>query len=119
MIKRFLYLILIIGVITGTCSCTLFQKAMDKRTGFSDYLKQTESYIRSEDWEKAKASLEDSKKTWKKLKPLLQVDVDHDYVNRIEEDFVKLDAYIDTREKADSLATILLVEDTWDNIGAL
>lgn len=92
---------------------------MDNRIGFSNHLKDTENYIRSEDWEKAKGSLEESEKAWKKLKPMLQVDIDHDYVNSLEDDFIKLDAYIDTKEKADSLATILLVQDTWKNIGSL
>ncbi|MCX7922597.1 MAG: DUF4363 family protein [Clostridia bacterium] len=117
--KKILYIILIIGILTNTCSCALLQKPIDNRTGFSKHLKQTENSIRSEDWEKAKASLVESKKTWKKLKPLLQIDIDHDYVNSIEEDFVKLDGYIETKEKANSLVTILVVEDTWDNIGSI
>ena len=119
MIKKVLYIILIVGILTNICSCALLQKPIDKRTGFSNHLKQTENNIRSEDWEKAKTSLEQSKNTWEKVKPLLQIDIDHDYVNNIEEDFVKLHGYIDTKEKANSLATILLVENTWENIGSL
>lgn len=98
-----------IGSIAGTFSVQVNENA----------LKQTENNIRSEDSEKAKASLEESKKTWKKVKPLLQIDIDNDYVNSIEEDYVKLSGYIETKEKANSLATILLVEDTWKNIGSL
>lgn len=119
MIKKVAITLLLAGILTSTCSCALLSKPLDNRTGFSNHLKQTEDNIRNEDWKKAKTSLEDSKKTWKKLKPLLQIDIDHDYVNSIEEDFVKLDGYIDTKEKGNSLATILLVEDTWDNIGSL
>lgn len=117
--KKTLYIILMMLIITNTCSCALMRKPIENRTGFSNHLKQTENYIRSEDWEKAKTSLARSRETWKKLKPLMQIDIDHDYVNAIEADFVKLDAYIDTREKGNSLATILLVQDTWDNIGSL
>lgn len=119
LLKRILYILIIAGILSNTCSCALLQKPIDKRTGFSSSLKQTEDHIRNEDWEKAKISLEDAKKIWKKVKPLLQVDIDHDYINAMEEDFVKLDGYIDTKEKADSLATILLVQDTWENIGSL
>lgn len=119
MIKRFLYAILISGILINTCSCALLQKTMDSRTGFSDQLKQTENFIRSEEWNKAKTSLEASKKTWKKLKPLLQIDIDHDYVNSIDEDFIKLDGFIDTEAKAYSLSTILLVKDNWKHIGSL
>ncbi|MCX7745322.1 MAG: DUF4363 family protein [Clostridia bacterium] len=103
--KKVFYIILIAVVLINTCSCALLQKPIDNRTGFSNHLKQTENNIRSEDWEKAKSSLDESKITWKKVKPLLQIDIDHDYVNSIEEDFVKLDGYIETKEKANSLST--------------
>lgn len=119
MIKKMLYIILIAGILTNTCSCALLRKPIDNRTGFSMHLKETENFIRSENWEKAKISLDDSKKTWKQIKPMLQIDIDHDYVNNIEESFVKLDGYIDAREKGNSLATILLIQDEWDNIGSL
>lgn len=114
-----LYILLIAIVLTNICSCALLQKQIDNRTGFSNYLKETENSIRSEDWEKAKSGLEESRKKWSEIKPLIQIDIDHDYVNSIEEDFIKLDGYIDSKEKADSLATILLVENTWGNIGSL
>jgi hypothetical protein len=119
LVRKILFIILITYILANTCSCALLQKSIDKRSGFSNQLKQTENHIRTEDWEKAKASLEASKKTWRKLKPFLQVDIDHDYVNNMEEDFVKLDGYIATKEKADSLVTILLLQDTWDHIGSL
>ena len=119
MIKRIIYFILIAALLTSICACTLLNEPIDNRTGFSDHLKQTENFIRNEDWKNAKTSLEDSKRVWKKLKPMLQVDIDHDYVNSIEDDFIKLSGYIDTNEKSDSLATILLIQDTWDNIGSL
>jgi hypothetical protein len=50
---------------------------------------------------------------------MLQIDIDHDYVNNIEESFVKLDGYIDAGEKGNSLATILVIQNEWDNIGSL
>ena len=109
MIKKILFIILIICFVINICSCTLLQKPIGNRTGFTNHLNETEKSIRSEDWEKAKVSLDESKKAWKKVKPLLQIDIDHDYVNRIEEDFIKLDGYIDTKEKANSLSTIFLV----------
>ena len=119
MIKRIIFFLLITALLTNICSCALLKEPIDKRTGFSDHLKQTEDYVRNQEWKNAKASLEDSIKVWKKLKPILQVDIDHDYIDRIEDDFIKLSGYIDTNDKSDSLATILLIQDTWDNIGSL
>ena len=119
MLKRAFYILLIAGFLINSTSCTLLQKSIDKRMGFSNHLKNIEDSIRSEEWEKAKVSLGDSQKAWEKIKPLLQVDIDHDYINSIEEDFVKLGAYIEVKDKSNSLATTLMAEDVWDNIGSL
>lgn len=99
-------------------SCALLTEQLDNRTGFSKYLNQIEVNIRNEDWNQAKTSLEYAKKAWKKLKPLLQVDIDHDYVKDIEENFVKLDAYLDVKDKSNSLASILVLQSTWKNVGS-
>jgi len=117
--KKILCLIFITSVLTTTCSCTLLKDPLDERTGFSNHLKQTENFIRNENWEGARTSLEETRKVWKKLKPMLQVDIDHDYVNDIENNFTRLDGYIDTKEKPDSLAAILLIKETWKDIGSL
>lgn len=117
--RKIICIFSILIVLINTCSCALLQKPIDNRTGFSIFLMETENSIRYEDWEKAKVSLEQSKKTWEKIKPLFQVDIDHDYVNSIENDFIKLEGYIETKEKASSLATILLVQDTWKSLGIL
>ena len=119
LIKKFFIALLLTTILLNTCSCGLLRKPLDNRSGFSKHLKQTENYIRNEDWGNAKSSLEYSEKTWKQIKPILQVDIDHDYVNDIEKDFIKLEGYIDTKEKPDSLTSILLIQDTWKNIGSL
>lgn len=111
--------ILIFSILAFTCSCSLLSKPLGKRTGFTDNLDRLENNIRDEKWDNAKTSLEDSRKAWKKLKPMLQVDIDHDYVNDLEENLTKLGGYIDTKEKPDSLATVLLIKDIWDNIGSM
>ncbi len=119
MIKKVVYLLLVSVFLINFSACSLMQKPIDKRTGFFDYLKQTESNIRNEEWDKARDNLENSEKAWKKVKPLFQIDIDHDYVNSLEENLIKLEGYIETKEKGESLATILLVKDTWENIGSL
>lgn len=119
MLKKLIYLLLIALVLTTVSSCALLQKPLDKRTGFSNYLKETENHIRSKDWVQAKTSLEEANNTWHKLKPLMQVDIDHDYVNNIEENFIRLKGYIDAQEEDDALVTILLIQSDWENIGSL
>ena len=76
-------------------------KPIDNRTGFSSHLKETEKFIWSENWERQKLVLM-IQENLKQLKPMLQIDIDHDYVNNIEESFVKLDGYIDAGEKGNS-----------------
>lgn len=101
------------------CSCEPIRKPLDSRTGFSKCLKETENYIRNEDWQNAMDSLENANKAWKRLKPIIQVDVDHDYINVIETNFTLLKAYIETREKSDSLGLILIIQQDWKNIGSM
>jgi hypothetical protein len=110
---------LIKKIIVTLSSCSLLTKHLDSRTGFSKYLGQVEIYIRNEDWKEAKTSLEDSKSVWKKLKPIMQIDIDHDFIKDIEDGFTKLDGYVDTKDKSNSLASILLIEETWENIDSL
>lgn len=117
--KKSTAVILTLALIINLCSCGIINKPVDKKTGFSDFLKQTEMNIRKENWTDAKSSISEAEKVWKKVKPILQIDIDHDYINNIEEDFIKLNAYIDTKEKPNSLATIMLIKDTWENIGSL
>ncbi len=117
--RRLLFLVLIGIVLLALTSCSIFHGVLDNRTGFSDKLEKTEVYIRNSKWEEASLSLVDSKKTWDKLKPLLQIDIDHDYINQLEECLVQLEGYIDTCSQGDSLSTILMIEDTWKHIGTL
>jgi len=100
-------------------SCALFRKPLDNWANFSDYLKETEEYIRQEKWPEALDSLEKAHEAWLKIKPIMQIDIDHDYVNDIEKDFTVLKGYIESKEKADSLATILLLQKSWKNIGEM
>ena len=119
MIKRSILFVLIVTVLTIISSCTLLTKPIDKNIHFSEQLSQLESAIRSENWEQADENLEVAKKAWKRLKPWLQIDIDHDYVHEIEENLAKLEAYIDTEEQPDALANLLLIKETWEDIESL
>lgn len=119
--KRLVFILLLIQISTLiiTSSCSLLAKPLDERTGFSQYLRQTEINIRNDNWKNAAVNLETAKKSWKSIKPLLQLDIDHDYIKSIEDGFEQLDAYIFTKNKANALASILLLQNTWRNIGSL
>ena len=75
-----------------------------------------EEDIRQEDWEKAQDNLAKSEQIWKEIKPFLQIDIDHDYVNEIEDRFTLLKGYIDTEDKSNSVAIILSIQNIWENI---
>ncbi|HYF81770.1 MAG TPA: DUF4363 family protein [Clostridia bacterium] len=119
MIKKSVIFTLITTVLIALCSCTLLVKPLDKNIHFSEQLSQLENDIRNENWEKADENLEAAKKAWKRLKPYIQVEIDHDYVHQIEENLAKLEAYIDTEEQADALANMLLIQETWEDIESL
>jgi electron transfer flavoprotein beta subunit len=60
LLKKLIYIILIALVLAAISSCALLQKPLDKRTGFSNYLKETENHIRSEDWVQAEFALREA-----------------------------------------------------------
>lgn len=117
--KKSVTLCLILIMIIGLSACAPLRTTLDKRTAFSHHLYETEQNIRQEKWTHALRSMEESQKAWNRIKPLLQVDIDHDYVNDIEKNFTLLKGYIETGDKPDSLATILLLQTIWSNIGEM
>lgn len=119
MIKKTIIYILIITVLTGLCSCTLLVKPLNKNMHFSDQLSKLDDSVRNEKWSQAEKNLEEAKKAWKRLKPWIQVDIDHDYVHEIEENLAKLEGYIETEEKPDALAHLLMIQETWEDIESL
>lgn len=110
-----LTIVLTCAILVG--SCALFREQLDKMSGFSSYLKETEIQIRMDDWQGAETSLNKAMQAWWRVKPYLQVDIDHDY--DIETGFMQLRGYIATQTKADSLALIILLQDNWRNIGSM
>lgn len=117
--KKHALLIIALSILLSLCACGIIRKPIDDKTGFSKCLKETENQIRSEDWQNALNNLENANLIWKRIKPILQLDVDHDYVNSIENNFIILRAYIETKERSDSLAIVLLIEKDWENIGSM
>jgi hypothetical protein len=118
--KRYALLYLIMMFLaTQICCCAPLKRPLDARSGFSAHLKEAEANIRNENWDMALDSLADSAAAWKRIKPYLQLDIDHDYVNEIEASFVLLRGYLETGEKPHSLALILLVQDIWENIDSM
>lgn len=117
--KKAVALVILMMVLILLEACAPLRKPLDKRTNFSQLLKETENYIRQEEWFQAIESLEHAQQAWEKIKPILQVDIDHDYVNEMEDNFTMLKGYLETQEKPDALATILLLENIWGDIGEM
>jgi hypothetical protein len=118
--KKTIFVIIIFYISLCTlCSCELIRKPLDRKVGFSNNLKEVENYIQNKDWQSALSSLENADRAWNKIKPILQIDVDHDYVNVIENNFVLLKAYVESKEKPDALAIIRLIQEDWKNIGSM
>ena len=117
--KGYMFLIILLSCSMLACSCALLRQPLDKASGFSGYLKQTEAEIRSARWTAAMESLNKSIRAWYQVKPYLQIDIDHDYINEIEADFIRLRSGIETRSIPDSLVSVLLIQDNWRDIGSM
>jgi len=117
--KAILFLVSMGLILSFLCTCAPLKRPLDKRVGFSEQLKDIETHIEKEAWAEAQESLKKALNIWKEVKPILQLDIDHDYVNEIENNLAILSGYIKTREKADSMATILLIQNIWRSIGSM
>jgi len=117
--KAVFYMAMFLMLSVFLSSCTLFIGSIDKKNGFSEHLDAMENHIRDNNWEKALVEREEAFKVWQRIKPLLQLDVDHDYVNDIEDYFVMLGAYLETQNKSQSLAMVYLIRETWDNLSVM
>jgi hypothetical protein len=117
--RKTLFLTVIFSVAIILSSCALLKDPIDKKIGLTQNLNDLEISIRDSKWKDAVSNLKTAKKSWHKIKPLLQIDIDHDYVNDIENNFTMLGGYIEAESKPDSLATILLIKETWKDIGSL
>ena len=98
-------------------SCAFFQGSIDKNYGFSKSLLDTINFIENSDWEGAKESLKSAQNAWGKIKPIIQTDVDHNYVFSIEERFEKIDFFVGEKEKQKAILQIRLLLKDWENIG--
>ncbi len=115
--KKYKYLFaLLIFLLILSCSCSFLVKPLGDNMHFEEQLLRLEDFIRTENWEHADDSLKEVKEAWEKLKPWLQIEIDHDYVHEMEENLSKLEAYIDTEEQSDALAALLMIKETWEDM---
>jgi len=109
--------ILVPILVIAVTGCTLLKGPADRKTGFSDSLAVLEKAIAEENYGTAYEYLEITKEKWKKVKPFMQIEVDHDIVNDIESELSALSAYIETGNKSMALASIRVIIDMWSDIG--
>jgi uncharacterized protein YxeA len=115
--KKTLFMFTVLLMAVAFASCTLFSGKLGEKSGFTRYLAETEDNVRNDEWEKARTSRDKAFAAWHDIKPVMQLDIDHDYVNDVEDYLVSLEAYIETRSKAEALATLMLLRHTYENIG--
>ena len=117
--RHYLFGAIIIALLISLCSCTFVIEPLDKNAGFSDQLTKLEDDIRNDSWVQAGEELKEAKEDWEKIKPWIQIDIDHDYVHELEENLTRLEGYIATETKSEALATILMIHETWSDMQSL
>jgi len=117
LLKKQLYilLLLLIVVLPG---CSLFKNAADRKTGFSKELTCLEEYIAAEQWDSAAGAVDRCMEKWDKIRPWMQIEIDHDVIDEIDMKFTELTAYLETREKSMSLAATRVIVNIWADIGS-
>ncbi len=114
--KKILYVIIL--VLLAGSGCTMFKSLLDKKMDFSSELAAVESFINDDNWENAEESLTQCMEKWVKIKPWMQLELDHDVINEIEKKLTELSAYLETKEKSSALANIRVVINYWEDIGS-
>jgi hypothetical protein len=104
-------LLLIIGI--GIFTQGMLQRDANEITGLLD---QLEEQVRTKDWEKAAASLDQISKAWQPARDKWQALIDHFETDRIDEAFSRLKAYIHAEEDEECLAEIAVLKQTFLHI---
>jgi len=116
-LKKLLFMLSLFFIISSS-GCSLFKSIADKKTGFSEEMTFLEKYIDAEKWDDAADALSRCTKKWKKIKPWMQLEIDHDVVNEIDKRFTEVTAYMETKEKPMSLAGVRVIINIWSDIGS-
>jgi len=112
-------LLLIVALILMiTTGCTVFKRTLDKKLGFTQELETVDRYIGEESWDKAGESMTNCTTKWYKIKPWMQLELDHDVINEIESRLTELSAYLETEDKSSALAGIRVIINYWKDIGS-
>ena len=98
--------------------CTLFKKPLDRRTGFSSELISLDSFIVSENWGDAGESLTLCLEKWERVKPWMQLWLDHDVINEIEIRLIEISAFLESKEKPSALSNVRAVQNLWEDAGS-
>lgn len=116
--KRANVLLTVLLVLVLMTGCTVFKGILDRKYGFAQELEDVNKYIMEDSWDKAGESLADCNRMWRKIKPWMQLEIDHDIINEIEEKLTELTAYLETMEKPAALAGIRFIINSWEDIGS-
>jgi hypothetical protein len=117
-LKRIIPLVIMMFILMSTTGCTVFKRTLDKKTNFSEELEAVNRYIAENSWDKAGESMANCMEKWYKIKPWMQLELDHDVINEIEARLVEMSAYLETEEKSSALAGIRVIINYWKDIGS-
>lgn len=115
--KKLLFMISLLFMFASS-GCSLFKNIADRKTGFSNEMAYLEGCIYTEQWDAAAGAFNRCAEKWKKIKPWMQLEIDHDVVNEIDTRFTEVTAYMDTKEKSMSLAGVRVIINIWSDIGS-
>ncbi|WP_168190171.1 DUF4363 family protein [Caloramator sp. E03] len=69
-------------------------------------INNTENFIKSDQWNKAKSSIESASKEWNKIEEIWALITNHHEIDNITVSLKTAKEFIDTKEKADALASL-------------
>jgi uncharacterized protein YoxC len=113
--KTILLIAIPLAVIIGL---GIFMQGMLDRNAdeISKLLDELEKQVNSENWEQADAKLEKISKDWQPVRKKWQAVIDHFEIDRIDDTFSRLKAFVKAEEDEDCLAEIAVLKQTFQHI---
>ncbi|HHX22696.1 MAG: DUF4363 family protein [Tepidanaerobacteraceae bacterium] len=84
---------------------------------FIDYYEDIRTSIKEEEWEKAMNKFEKLEELWRAKISLIQFSVERDQINGIDISFARLKGYLESKNKAGSLAELYEAKRHWEDLG--
>lgn len=109
-------LLVLAGFMLMMNSGDILKKPMTTQDDFPYYLQEVEQAIEREDWDAAHSHSANLSTAWEKVSPRIQFSVDKDEMKAIEVGLSRLQAFLQSQDRSQALATAAEIREHWGHL---